>query len=207
MNIANVPKVVWQGQMGDLLARSGFPLRSATRADCAHCSGGSNGTVSYTSELAHCFRCGWGANAKGLARKLGLLTETAITPEDRRERESLRRDAEALLEIEKAAWLEQGDEMLRIEAIRRNAGQRLDAIHRGEKERWTGEAETAWAALTEVSRQMPRAAAAYNVISFAPHKDRLAFVIDSQAREFLVCQALEWGYVADERGYRFEVQL
>jgi hypothetical protein len=56
----------------DLLAEGGFRLRTATRADCARCQGRSRGTVSYNSEVAHCFRCGWSANRFRLARELGL---------------------------------------------------------------------------------------------------------------------------------------
>ena len=125
------------------------------------------------------------------------------TKDAQRERQSLRRDAETLLEIERASWLEAQDVVLQLEAIRRNAGRRLD----GGIERWPGETELAWQALAEVYRQMPRAAAAYNVISFASRKDRLAFAVDPQARERLINDALEDGHVPDERGYRFGLIL
>ena len=95
--------------------------------------------------------------------------------------------------------------MLQLEAIRRNAGKRLQAIHRGEQERWTGETDLAWEALAEVYRQLPRAVAAYNAISFAPAEDRFAFAIDAETRRTLVDEALGCGWVADSKGYRFEV--
>jgi hypothetical protein len=59
--------------MRSLLEQSGFRIRGTTRADCIHCEGGSRGTVSFTDELAHCFRCQWKANSFTLARNLGLF--------------------------------------------------------------------------------------------------------------------------------------
>jgi hypothetical protein len=56
----------------ELLERAGFGIRSAKRADCAHCTGRSRGTVSYTERVAYCHRCGWRANDVRLARELGL---------------------------------------------------------------------------------------------------------------------------------------
>jgi len=56
-----------------LLRCSGFRIRNSKRADCARCGGKSRGTVSYNSEVAHCFRCGWAANTVTLARDLGVL--------------------------------------------------------------------------------------------------------------------------------------
>lgn len=55
-----------------LLIRAGFRIRTSKRADCVHCSGRSRGTVSYNRDVAHCFRCGWAANIRILARHLGL---------------------------------------------------------------------------------------------------------------------------------------
>src|SRR5262249_38050785 len=59
--------------MPDLLEMAGFRIRSANRADCAHCSGSSIRTVSFTSEVAHCFRCGCAAHRGGLANCVRLL--------------------------------------------------------------------------------------------------------------------------------------
>jgi hypothetical protein len=61
--------------MSDLLERAGFRLRRRNRADCIHCPGRSRGTVSFNSEVAHCFRCGWKANTYIMARDLGLLAD------------------------------------------------------------------------------------------------------------------------------------
>ena len=40
-----------------LLEKTGFVLRGATRADCIHCQGHSRGTVAFTTEVAFCRRC------------------------------------------------------------------------------------------------------------------------------------------------------
>ena len=54
------------------LKMTGFRIRSATRADCVRCTGRSaNGFLQ--QEVAHCFRCDWGANWLTLARDLGVL--------------------------------------------------------------------------------------------------------------------------------------
>ncbi len=61
--------------MPDLLERAGFTLRGAKRADCAHCSGSSRGTVSFTDEVAYCHRCHWTANMVTLARQAGVARD------------------------------------------------------------------------------------------------------------------------------------
>jgi hypothetical protein len=74
--------------MRALLERAGFRLRSARRADCAHCYGRSRGTVAFNVEVAFCHRCHWRANTVTLARELGLF------PNDPRTREAMRRARE-----------------------------------------------------------------------------------------------------------------
>lgn len=68
--------------MPELLERSGFRLRGPKRADCAHCTGHSRGTVSYTAEVAYCHRCGWRGNITTLARqpKVGADPRVRATP-------------------------------------------------------------------------------------------------------------------------------
>lgn len=60
-------------EMRELLERSGFGIRSSTRADCAHCAGRSCRTVAFTDTVAFCHRCHWRVNRTGLAQQLGLL--------------------------------------------------------------------------------------------------------------------------------------
>jgi len=136
----------------------------------------------------------------------GLIDREAIARE-KKERAALTNDAGMLLAVEKAAWIDARDDVLQLEAIRRGAGVRLNALHLGAPERWPGETELCWDALAKAYRQMPHAAATYNVISFAPQRDRLAFALDAKTREQLVEEALERGFVAGTRCYHFEVIL
>lgn len=82
--------------MRELLEGAGFHMRSATRADCAHCTGRSHGTVSFNREVGHCFRCGWKANVVTLAREIGLLGNDPPT------REQLRVEAQRRARVEGA---------------------------------------------------------------------------------------------------------
>jgi len=78
--------------MSELLERAGLRLRGKRRADCVYCTGHSTATVSYTDEVAHCFRCQWKANTATIAKELGLV---ATDPESkRRRREEAREIAE-----------------------------------------------------------------------------------------------------------------
>jgi len=215
--------------MPELLLTLGFAMNERTRRCACVLHGGSNRSAFSWREDGrwHCFSCDAGGDKIALVRAvkqcgfresvqfLAALAGTEYLAHQishdeiervQLERDALRSDTKALLAIEDKAWREAREAVLQLEGIQRGAEQRLDAIQRGAPERWRGELETAWAALAEVHFQMPRAAAAYNVISFAPHRERLEFALDSQAREWLVCETLECGYVADERGYRFEVQ-
>jgi hypothetical protein len=78
--------------MRELLRRAGFGIRSATRADCAYCTGRSRGTAAFTDTLAFCHRCHWKANRIGLARQLGLLAADPDT-ERKLRRETRHRQA------------------------------------------------------------------------------------------------------------------
>ncbi len=70
--------------MATLLARTGFRIRSQTRADCCFCTGHSHGTVAYTGELAFCHRCHWKSNRTQLEKSLGLLQDDAESQAMRR---------------------------------------------------------------------------------------------------------------------------
>jgi CHC2 zinc finger len=216
--------------MSALLSMLGFDVNERTRRAPCLLHSGSNPTAFAWREEGrwHCFSCGRGGDRIALVRavrqcsfcdavefiavlagveyKPGTVSREALEVQ-KRIRESETAQADVLLHLELSAWRNEQDEVARLEAIRRNAGKRLDAIYRGEPERWRDEMEHAWGALAEVCRQMPRAAARYYVISFAPAKDRFVFALDAQAREQLTDEALERGWVADAKGYRFEVQL
>ncbi len=216
--------------MARLLESLGFVVNERTRRTSCLLHSGSNPTAFSWREDGrwYCFSCGAGGDRIALVKavrqcsfreaieflavlagveyKPGLVSRETIERQERlRERDAA--EADSLLAKEFVAWREAQETVLRLEAIRRNAGKRLDAIHRGEPERWLGESEFAWDALAKVYRQMPRAAAAYCVISFAPSRDRFAFAMDAQARKQLTNEALERGWVEDEKDYRFEAAL
>jgi hypothetical protein len=185
-----------------------FSWREGGRWRCFSCCAGGD-RIALVRDVRKCgfhSAVGFLATLAGVEYKPALLSRETIACQKRlRERETA--EADSLLAQEFAAWRWAQDAVLRLEDIRRNACKRLEAIRRGELERWPGESEVASELLAEVSRQMPRAAAAYNVISFAPPEDRFDFALDAAARKKLTDDALERGWVADAKGYRFEVQL
>ena len=63
--------------MQDLLTQAGFKVKGR-RAKCAHCSGTSRLTVSFTDEVAYCHRCHWTANATQMARSQGRTVTRKI---------------------------------------------------------------------------------------------------------------------------------
>ncbi len=212
-----------------LLESLGFEVNERTRRARCLLHSGSNPTAFSWREDGRwrCFSCGAGGDRIALVRAvrrcsflaavefLAALAGVEYAP-SRVSREAIEHqklirereegEADALLGLEFSAWRNARDELLQLEAVRRNAGKRLDALYRGALKRWPGEAEWAWEALAMVY-QMPRAAARYYVISFAQPSERFAFAMDAEAREALTDEALERGWVADFKGYRFEVQL
>jgi hypothetical protein len=76
---SDASEVLGLPSMPELLELAGFRIRNATRADCARCEGHSRRTVSFTAQVAHCFRCGWSANQVILARELGVLSNDPQT--------------------------------------------------------------------------------------------------------------------------------
>jgi len=155
--------------MRDLLAVGGFRVRTAIRADCAHCVGRSRGTVSYNAEVAHCFRCGWKANRLTLARELGLA---------RKARTGSRANARVRREVQHRAKNEGGiraftqwrDERLRQVSGRHYALSR--AALRAEQALASGaltpeEQELAWSAMGRFRHEEARLSAAFDVLTCA----------------------------------------
>jgi phage/plasmid primase-like uncharacterized protein len=229
-SLLNARDVVARVSMPEVLRALNIVCNARTRrAPCViHSGSNSSAFVWRDSGLWHCHSCGRGGDKIALVREVrqcsfreaveflaalagveyrhGLVSRGTLERQNRhRERETA--EADSLLAREFVAWCEARDLVLQLEAIRRNAGKRLQAMHRGAQERWAGEMDLAWEALAEVYRQLPRAAAAYNVISFAAAEDRFAFAMDTEARGKLLEEALDRGWVADSKGYRFEVIL
>ncbi len=214
--------------MSHLLTTLGFETNERTRRGPCSFHGGSNRSAfSWTATgLWKCHSCGAGGDKIALVRaarkcsfreaveflaalagvniRANPLSQAEIS-QRRSEQTSLRYDASVALAVDSSFWDEARDIVLQLEAIRRDAGRRLQEIFEGSQERWSGESEFCWAALAEVSRQMPRAAATYTIASFGKFQYRLRFVLDLVTAEQLIGNALENGYVAGERGYRFEI--
>ena len=133
------------------LKMTGFRIRSATRADCVRCTGRSGGTVSYNKEVAHCFRCDWGANWLTLARDLGVLLSDPPTLLQLREEARRRAKIEDLI----------GEFDVWREARIRHVSDRLRRLSRAallaEKVlRRFPECDEAWEALAEYYHEKPR---------------------------------------------------
>jgi hypothetical protein len=146
----------------DLLERAGFRIRSTNRADCAHCLGSSIRTVSYTQELAHCFRCGWAANRLGLAKHLGLLADDSATRHKfRRDRRHRRATASILRLFER--WRE--GRIRQLSAQSRVLGRQALLAHEVLL-RWPA-GESAWDALARFYHAEAHLSAALDFLSFA----------------------------------------
>jgi len=151
--------------MGHLLEFVGFEVNERMRRCACILHGGSNPTAFSWTEggLWRCHSCGQGGDRITLVRTIKhcsfseaicFLAELAGVEYRREVRsntaveqakhdwQSLRSDAELLISAYKKAWREAQNTILQLERIRRSAGNRLDAIHRGAKERWLCEAES-----------------------------------------------------------------
>lgn len=196
-------------EMSYLLNLAGFRVRSATRADCARCSGHSRSTVSFTSNVAYCHRCEWTRNKVTLARELGLLNVDpalrAALKQEAQERRRLYGLAAKLLDAVRTAESEARHEVRAMDSLRRKAGERLAAICGGSSERFVDEADFCWAALQFVADHELRAHAGYILAALAAPAKRVHWALHADDRVAMIEAALELGWVAGKRGY-FEVR-
>ena len=216
--------------MPRLLAALGFSLNARVRrCPCILHAGQNPSAFSWREDGRwYCFVCGKGGDRIGLvvaARQcsfreaVGFLAELAggefrahrfsrsEIKQQRAEQTALRNDASLALAALNSSWRETHHALLQLEAIRRKAGRRMNEILEGLPERWCGETDWCWAALAEVAGQMPRAAAAYAIASFGSYRDRMGIALDPSTAKRLIDQALDDGFVTDERGRRSEVIL
>ncbi len=170
----------------DLLARAGFRVRTATRADCPSCPGHSRMTVAFIGEVYFCHRCKRTGNRQSLARELGLLATDRESINRRRiearENAKVRFVADRLRVAERRILGRARANLLSLVALRRNAGARLTALHAGAYERFPQETEFAWDALRFVADHKARASASYLVAAFAGEWDRAAFSLHPERR-------------------------
>lgn len=148
--------------MPELLARAGFHLRCATRADCAKCSGRSTGTVSFTADVAHCFRCGWRTNSVSLARELGLLSAgpalRAKLRQEARRRASFEGEIQRFEAWRNAHLRRTSDEILALSRT---------AIHASRVLQHFPDSEPAWDALARYYHADSRLSAEFDFLTFA----------------------------------------
>ena len=179
-------------------------------------------TVHPAKQIYKCFGCGVGGDVfdfvasiertdflgatKILAARAGVQIKRLPDDEAKRLRSERKREnaaASKLAELERTAFFEARENCRQLERIRRLAAARL----RSNTERFRGETELAWYALSHVAAQMPKAAAGYSLMAFGTLDTRIDFALHPEHRELLIQDSLEAGYVSNEQGIRHEVQL
>lgn len=163
-------------KMRELLRQTGSVIRSATRADCAYCTGSSRRTVAFTDAVAFCHRCHWKANRIGLARQLGLLRASPETQRRLCEEAAHRRGIESIVtafESWREARLSQVANRYRQLGRQAVLAQRILQC-------WP-ECETAWDALARFYHAEAKLCAAFDWLAFA--KASLWLEHDSTAAE------------------------
>lgn len=162
--------------MRDLLERIGFRICSATRADCAYCTGSSRRTVSFTDDLAFCHRCHWKANRIGLARQHGLLRANPETQRRLCEEAAHRRGFRSIL----AAFESWRETRLSHVANRYRQLGRQAIMAQSILQRWP-DCEPAWDALARFYHEEAKLCIAFDWLTFA--KASLWLERDSTAAE------------------------
>ncbi len=115
-------------------------------------------------------------------------------------RERLREESAAryLAELQQSVYLALGRELDALRNIHRKASASLAL---GER------TELCWSALKFVADTLPSKDVAYCIVAFAAPSERATFALFPGRRETMIQDAMERGYVADAKGYRFEVPL
>lgn len=204
----------------------GIRIRSSKRADCPLCEGGSIGTMSYTGKLWHCFRCGRGGDVFTLVEQVRNYSfrealnfvaniagvELANSAEVRRElaewkkrREAFARAANRLSSLERSVLLQCRAKLHSWYRLRRNAGVRLAALHKGARPRIAAEEDVAWSALALVARQELRATAAYSIAAFGSEAERARFTLQPGERDEMIEAVLQAGFIEGDGGAITEV--
>ena len=212
--------------MPRLLGELGFRVNERShRSSCPLHSGKNLSAFSWRDDgVWYCFSCGRGGDKfslvqqarscdfkdalRFLAALAGVNLDDGESPKfradlarARRERKQREFEEARLKAIERRAFLEARDDVLvELERLRRNAGRRLAVLLDGpDHERFAGETEFVWEALKLVAEQMPRAASAFTVISFADQRSRTDFSLRSECRAALVDGCLEDGGACNDR--------
>jgi hypothetical protein len=113
--------------------------------------------------------------------------------------------APILAELERQIFFQVRDDLHALHALRTAIEKRVEAIAAGARLRWPDESALCDSALAFVKRETARADARYLLIALAAPQVRAMFALRPAQRAAMVEAALERGFVADARGYRFEV--
>lgn len=197
-----------------------------TRTHKALCPLHSEKTASFSwkeNGLWHCFGCGAGGDQISLVKAIRkcdfreavkLVAAVAGVPlGDNREMLAALRAEKAKTEKEMCdmqRWLDRHIEPRRARAaeilrqlrvIRAGASETLRAILSGQREeKFPGELELCWYALGFVLQRQPIAAAAYQILSFAPPAMLSVWVREPDKRRELIWDCIEEGFFLDGNG-------
>jgi phage/plasmid primase-like uncharacterized protein len=207
--------------MPRLLEALGFDVNERTRRCACILHGGSNPSAFSWTEagLWKCYSCGAGGDRIALIRvarscsfgeALRFLASLAgveiaqgklsLADTERllQERQDEERAAYLLADAEHNLLLELIDELESLRELRFKAGSSLAA--------WRNP-ELCWAALKFVADTLPRTDTAYCIATFSVAVERARFALRPELRPAMIDSALERGFVATAKGYRFEVAL
>jgi DNA primase len=216
----------------DVMRKLGITVdRRKKRANCPFCRGNSKWTVSLTTRMFNCHRCGLGGDVFRLVERvqgcdfkcaLGFVAEMAGIPqsncnvaqlreqlrEQRRHREAIDKAAATIDERERTLRCEYSREIHQYIRLKQRASQRLRQIQSGAPEQFTDEAETLWALIEAAQLNLERATAAHILLSHGRIEDRTKFALGSASdRERHINATLAAGYVNNDSGQRIEVAL
>jgi hypothetical protein len=213
--------------MALLLDSLGFVINERLRRCACFLHGGANpNAFAWTDAgLWRCFSCGRGGNRIALVRAarncsyqsaiafLATLAGVSLTksPEqlpgyvERQAAEIRQREAMALLEIERGCETDAREHLHGLQSLQRTIDIRLRELWLGAPQRWDGEMELAWEVAAFLPGALRRADVAFCLSALATPEMRARFAVFPHQRSSMITSALELGFVANGRGYRFEV--
>jgi hypothetical protein len=216
--------------MPRLLESLGFTVNERTRRCACLIHGGANPSAfSWAQEgWWKCYSCGAGGDRIALVRavrecsfreaveflaKLAGISvpDWRVSPaECRRVQAECEGDlvaARFLLDAQDTALREARQELWSHNNLQRKLSMRLGELERGKPERWPAETDWALAALRYLFGTIARIDATYCIAAFSAPVERAASALHPEMREALIQAVLERGYVANAKGYQFEVNL
>lgn len=221
LSVASPREIASLVPMPRLLEALDFAVSTRTRRCACVLHGGTNPTAFSWSEdgLWCCHSCGARGDKISLVRAVRKCSfreaiaflaalagvdlrenkpDYAAIERARQERKAEERLAHLLAETEHNLLLELADELDSLRQLHRKAGT------------WLAEGrspELCWSALAFVADALPRADTAYSIAAFASPVERARFALHPELRAAMIDAALERDFVADAKGYRFEVPL